>query len=113
MQLVPGKPRTEESVAGEYTIHVGLSGMEEFQIWRDGDKNQAIYPAVNAPPHAEVTQQLKGPDTKGSGKRWRIRGHTGEKVTITIEVADGNIRVSLASELGATQSFHSYCSAHT
>jgi len=106
MQGVPGKKQSVDTAAWEYTIRIGLSGREDFQIWRDGDKNQAIYPSKPVPERGAAVQ-VRGPDSRAGGRKWRVRGETGEKVTITVEVVNGNIRLSLLSQSGDVQSFYS------
>jgi polyketide synthase-associated protein len=84
---------TEE--AGLYTVSTrigALTGLEEFQIVRDKDESQVIYPARNNPIKTSVP--VKGPDENGGGKHWVARGPPGFKLEIELRVQGGNIQVS-------------------
>lgn len=75
---------------------IGPSGQEEFQIVRDRDWSQVIYPGTNHPIKTSVPVQ--GPDEKGNGKNWLVRGPPGFKLDVELCVKAGDIEVSLNIE---------------
>jgi len=80
----------------EYSGKIGVSGVEEFCLCRDGDATQLIYPGK---PHTSTTDvPVRGPDDLGSGKMWSIAGPVGELVKVRLEVNDGQIIVSSSSK---------------
>lgn len=74
---------------------IGMSGREEFQIVRDRDWNQAVYPA--APSTSRPGVPIRGPDAAGCGKNWLLVGDPGEVVRIRLRIADGEIAVTTSS----------------
>lgn len=86
-----------ESGVWQGSFHLGVSGEEEFQISRDGDRNQLIYPAQSGAVRTDVP--VRGPDSFGSKKHWLICGMPGEALTVTLEVDNGHLRVTVASEI--------------
>lgn len=79
------------------SFRLGVMGEEEFQISRDGDVNQLIYPAKSGT--VKTTVPVRGPDSFGKKKYWQIRGMPGEELTVTLEVSDGHLRVTVASDV--------------
>lgn len=92
MQLVPSKC---EDGTYETVVRIGLNGEEEFHFCRDRDKGQLIYPA--RPKAARCSISVRGPDEFGADKSWRIRGPTGDRVAIRLQVLNGALRVSAES----------------
>ncbi|CAE8688915.1 unnamed protein product [Polarella glacialis] len=78
----------------EAVVRIGREGFEEFQLQRDADELQAIYPAE--PGGLSHGVQLRGPDSSGEGKFWRIVGTVGDSFTIRLAVGR-SISVSIAS----------------
>merc|ERR1712032_1525474 len=80
----------------ECSVTIGAGEEERFQIMRDHDSGQKIYPAF---PDAESTDiPVCGVDNLEFGRSWRIYGRRGETVNLRLEVADGSICVRLRSE---------------
>merc|ERR1712232_254130 len=79
----------------ETTVRVGVTGVEEFQFLRDGDWTQVIYPAV--PKAMKTSIPVRGPDNKGDGKLWLLRGPIGEQVVIQLLVSEQHIVVTVSS----------------
>eukprot|EP00438_Fugacium_kawagutii_P018475 Skav222406 [mRNA] locus=scaffold4005:16686:20057:+ [translate_table: standard] len=84
------------------SFRLGVMGEEEFQISRDGDANQLIYPAQSGA--VKTTVPVRGPDSLGKKKYWQIRGMPGEELTVTLEVSDssdtpGHLRVLVSSDI--------------
>ncbi|CAK9064630.1 unnamed protein product, partial [Durusdinium trenchii] len=79
------------------SFRLGVTGEEEFQISRDGDINQLIYPAQSGA--VRTTVPVRGPDSLGCKKYWLIRGMPSEELTVTLEVVDGHLRVTVASDI--------------
>jgi len=81
----------------EGSFRLGVLGEEEFQLARDSDPNQRIYPATAGA--VRTTVPVRGPDSLGEGKCWIIRGLPNELITVRLEVADGHFRVAVESEV--------------
>jgi len=79
----------------EYKAKIGNLGEETFQLCRDSDDQQLIYPAWNGESSGDVP--VRGPDDLGLGKAWTVSGPVDEVVTVRLEVSDGSILVSIAS----------------
>jgi len=85
-----------DSSVWEYQGRIGVTGQEEFQLVRDGDLQQLIYPA--RPETSKTDVPVRGPDDLGGGKMWVVSGFVGELVKIRLEVNDGQIIVSTNSK---------------
>lgn len=73
------------------TFRIGQRGREEFQILRDGDRLQAIYPTF---PHATgAGEEACGPDEYGSGRHFQVKGTPEEEVELSLFVEDGQVIV--------------------
>jgi len=63
----------------EYTVKVGTSGSESFQILVDGRWHVRLYPnTANAGPESQDSRitgvsSLRGPDSQGHGRNWMIK----------------------------------------
>lgn len=86
----------DDDDAWEYTFKIGMSGEEEFQLCRDQDDMQLIYPSKPRTMKANVP--VRGPDEMGEGKHWLIRGQVEEQVRIRLQVDDGRFMVMVLSE---------------
>jgi len=86
----------DDDVIWECSFRIGPSGQEEFQLCRDRDEQQLIYPAK--PQGLRTSVPVRGPDELGAGKRWLIRGPVDEVVKIRAEIDDGKITVAVVSE---------------
>jgi len=75
------------------TFQLGFRGKEDFQLWRDFDPKQALYPAKHRCTSSSVP--VRGPDAFGKGKNWQVRGHPGDVVKIRLEIA-GRIRLTVS-----------------
>lgn len=80
----------------ESTLRIGAQGKERFQLLRDRDPNQAIYPAEHLLSQRGLL--CRGPDDLGQGKGFVVRGQPGESVTIRLEMDDGAATVTITSE---------------
>jgi len=85
-------PSADEPGLHSLSARIGTSGQEEFQIVRDRDWSQVIYPAKNNPIKTNVP--VRGPDENGSGKNWLVRGPPGFKVDIELRMHAGAIEVT-------------------
>jgi hypothetical protein len=79
----------------EATFVIGFRNFEEFQIVRDKDYEQVIYPAVNQTAKAGVP--VCGPDWKGKGKCWRVKGMMHQEVTVKLEFASGKPTITVVA----------------
>ncbi|CAJ1458008.1 unnamed protein product [Effrenium voratum] len=86
-------------------FRLGVTGEEEFQISRDGDLNQLIYPAQSGA--VKTTVPARGPDSLGREKFWMIRGMPGEKIEVLLEVVEGHVRVTVSSEVRGDKTWDS------
>eukprot|EP00408_Alexandrium_pacificum_P034129 CAMPEP_0171292010 /NCGR_PEP_ID=MMETSP0790-20130122/71941_1 /TAXON_ID=2925 /ORGANISM="Alexandrium catenella, Strain OF101" /LENGTH=1257 /DNA_ID=CAMNT_0011761739 /DNA_START=74 /DNA_END=3848 /DNA_ORIENTATION=- len=79
-----------------YSGKIGVSGQEEFQLARDADDMQLIYPA--RPQTTATNVAVRGPDDLGKGKMWQVTGAVGELVKLRLEVNDGQVIVSVTTK---------------
>jgi len=89
----------------EFQGKIGVSGREEFQLVRDNDAQQIIYPAVAACDRLDVP--VRGPDDLGEGKMWVVTGSVGEMVKIRVEANDGQVIVSASTRSGGEKVWES------
>nr|AQS99199.1 type I polyketide synthase [Gambierdiscus polynesiensis] len=87
--------KTDDGV-WEFLGKIGTTGQEEFQIFRDYDEQQCIYPG--RPRCVDTKVPVRGPDDMGRGKCWSINGPVGENVKVRLEVSDGQIIVAASSK---------------
>jgi len=76
----------------EVEVKIGLTGTEEFNFVRNGISTDVIYPAQHRALKPDVP--VRGPDHFGEKKYFGIVGDTGDRVTINLQVWDGNITVT-------------------
>jgi len=88
-----------------FEFRIGLSGHEEFNFMRDGDKYQVIYPAKNRSLTRDVP--VRGPDHFGTEKRWSVVGETGETVRVELQVHEGDITMTLNNSAQGVKAFRS------
>jgi len=71
------------------TFAIGQTGEEEFQIVRDRDLRQALYPAD---PMSLETTAVAGPDDDGSRSHcWRAKGNPFESVQVIVRISDEGV----------------------
>eukprot|EP00930_Biecheleria_cincta_P018480 TRINITY_DN14388_c3_g1_i2.p1 TRINITY_DN14388_c3_g1~~TRINITY_DN14388_c3_g1_i2.p1 ORF type:complete len:1233 (-),score=231.02 TRINITY_DN14388_c3_g1_i2:95-3766(-) len=92
-EMVPGK---DEEGLWLTSVRIGLSGQEEFQFARDGDWCQVIHPAGSRVRNTSV--RVQGPDNRGHGRNWLIRGRCNDLFTIQLRILDGEITVTTSAE---------------
>lgn len=81
--------------AWEGTFRIGASGRAEFQLLRDADQRQAIYPSQHrAKPSAAPA---RGPDDMGKGRHFFVSGRPGDDVQVHLTVVDAAITVVATS----------------
>merc|ERR1740123_1092289 len=85
----------------EAMIRIGSAGIEEFQVVRDGDKAQTVYPA-------EIPGELSGPDSLSNGRSWLVRGATGENVPVTLCIVDGRMTVTIRGGSSCEEIWQNY-----
>nr|AQS99243.1 type I polyketide synthase [Gambierdiscus polynesiensis] len=78
-------------------FQLGVTGTEQFQISRDGDLNQLIYPAQGEAMRTQVL--VRGPDEFGGAKRWLVRGPVGDVITVRLQIVDARISVTVSSKV--------------
>jgi len=91
----PMEPCAEDASLHQAVIRVGATGLEEFQIVRDGDWTQVLHPAV--PGASRTCIPVKGPDDEGQGKHWIVRGATGERLTVQLRLTEDETTVTMKS----------------
>jgi len=96
--------RGDEGGAWEGGFRIGSQGREEFQLLRDADWQQAIYPAK---PKAKAGVPARGPDGLGGGKYFTVHGPPGEAVQVRLTVLDAAVTVSCTSETKGTAQWRS------
>jgi len=72
---------------------IRYNNFEEFQIVRDKDFREVIYPSVAGTSKAGVPVQ--GPDWNGKGKCWRVNGKMHEEVAVRLQIAAGQASVTV------------------
>jgi len=87
----------DEEGVWEGAFKLGVTGTEQFQIARDGDIRQRIYPAKAETIRTQVP--IRGPDEFGGKKSWLVRGPTGDTVTVRLQIIDAKIHVTISSEI--------------
>ena len=87
------------------SFRLGVMGEEEFQISRDGDVNQLIYPAKSGT--VKTTVPVRGPDSLGKNKYWKICGMPGEQLSVILEVSNGHLRVTVSSDIRGDKTWES------
>eukprot|EP00405_Crypthecodinium_cohnii_P028585 CAMPEP_0206510492 /NCGR_PEP_ID=MMETSP0324_2-20121206/59684_2 /ASSEMBLY_ACC=CAM_ASM_000836 /TAXON_ID=2866 /ORGANISM="Crypthecodinium cohnii, Strain Seligo" /LENGTH=289 /DNA_ID=CAMNT_0054002005 /DNA_START=1 /DNA_END=867 /DNA_ORIENTATION=- len=90
-QLVSMAPSQDGGRGYLGRFRIGAAGEEEFQIIRDGDFDQTIYPAVERAIRASVP--VRGPDNLGGSKGWLVQGRSGDIVEVSVQVEDGLVIV--------------------
>jgi len=95
----------DEPNAWEFTVRIGTAKWEEFCFCRDGDIEQAIYPA------REKTQRMgtpiQGPDEYRRGRSWVIQGTACDLVKLKIKSAEGHMSVHVERETAETKVWES------
>nr|AQS99214.1 type I polyketide synthase [Gambierdiscus polynesiensis] len=76
-------------------VRIGMSGQELFQLVRDNDSKQVIYPAE--PLARKTCMRISGPDENVSNKHWLLQGPPGEVVAVHLVVLNGSMTVTTAS----------------
>lgn len=72
-------------------FQIGLFGQESFQIVRDKDRGQTIYPVTCDSSDEEV---VAGPDDGWEGRHFTAAGRHKEVIQVLLRVADGHIEVT-------------------
>jgi len=90
--------------AWEHKLRIGMTGMEWFRFARDKDDEQSIYPAVEG---TGENHPVCGPDNMCNEKCWRIKGASGERVTLRLQVVDAQVTVTVLSGSIGTRVMHS------
>eukprot|EP00931_Biecheleriopsis_adriatica_P076930 TRINITY_DN5058_c0_g1_i1.p1 TRINITY_DN5058_c0_g1~~TRINITY_DN5058_c0_g1_i1.p1 ORF type:complete len:1261 (+),score=269.89 TRINITY_DN5058_c0_g1_i1:124-3906(+) len=99
-------------------FRLGQRGREEFQIWKDADKHQAIYPAF--PRASGSIEEARGPDEFGSQRFFQVQGRPEEEVQLFLSICDGKVMVKTRTATKSTREWesirgwarHSYCLIH-
>lgn len=97
-QMVPMTKVHGKRNTFEYKTRIGISGQESFQISRDGDTDQLIYPAT--PSTSRLGVPVRGPDHLGTGSHWVVHGQQSGTLTIRLEVIDAHVTVTAISSSG-------------
>jgi len=99
-------------------VRIGGQGRADFQLVRDEDMQQVIYPAQHKATSSSVP--ARGPDDLGKGKHFQVRGDPGELATIRLSVVDSMVVVSATSSRGVVEwqsrsgwDRHDYCALGT
>jgi len=87
------------------SFEIGVTGEEDFQLVRDHDWQQTIYPADREA--SKTTVPVRGPDNLGHGKNWKVRGSPHEKVKLELQVTDGRVVLTLQSASNGTKVWES------
>nr|AQS99253.1 type I polyketide synthase [Gambierdiscus excentricus] len=77
----------------EGAFKVGYRFSEEFQIVRDADPKQAIYPCK--PKCMSTSLPLCGPDDQGKGKNWLVKGKQHQVITVRVKYVNAKAKVTV------------------
>jgi len=99
LKAVDGQPGVYET-----KIRIGYQRQEEFQIVRDKDRRQVLYPAASKTTDTSVP--IMGPDDEGDGMSWAVIGEYGRRVRLRLRIRDGDIRLSIDKN-GVVKTWHS------
>jgi len=80
---------------GKFIIR--YNNFEEFQIVRDKDFKQVIYPSV--PNTSKAGVPVYGPDWNGKGKYWCVRGKMHQEVIVRLQIVAGQAAVTVICPL--------------
>lgn len=83
----------------EFSATMPRSGEFEFQIVRDRDWGQTVYPAL--PRASKQHVPVAGPDDEGHGRNFLFRAVPGEVVRISLRILDGGDLAVTAQASGA------------
>jgi len=83
----------------ESIVKIGVRGEEKFQLGRDYDDQQCIYPSV-ANTENNPTAYACGPDDLGKGRSWVLRGVPGDSVKIRLETEEAKVVVKIIRQAG-------------
>uniref|UniRef100_A0A7S4SQG5 Ketosynthase family 3 (KS3) domain-containing protein n=1 Tax=Alexandrium monilatum TaxID=311494 RepID=A0A7S4SQG5_9DINO len=98
--------KLEDEDCYEGTFKISYTHMEEFQIVRDRDPKQVLYPSCARCRRAGVP--VMGPDGLGKGKNWLARGPQHQEVTVRIALVDGKASVSIWSQVMGERMWESW-----
>lgn len=84
---------SQESWQGVFRIPA--SGKAEFQLVRDGDRQQAIYPSQHG--SSRPSTPIRGPDDLGHGRHFSVRGQAGDDVNVRLTIVDGKATVGVTT----------------
>lgn len=90
----------------EGSFKVMWRGQEEFQIFRDADPNQAIYPSK--PQCSSTSFPVEGPDGEGKGKNFLVHAKQHVTVNVRATLVDGNIMVTAEAPSFGTKIWNSW-----
>lgn len=85
------------------SFRIGASGSEEFQIARDNDWRQIIYPA--RPQTLRTGVPVRGPDHLHGGKAWLVQGRSNDLVTVRLGVQDAHMELAVVRNLPDAAAF--------
>nr|AQS99222.1 type I polyketide synthase [Gambierdiscus excentricus] len=79
----------------EGSFMIGFRFQEEFQIVRDADSQQCYYPSVAK--CKKVGVPVLGPDGRGKGKNWLVKGPQHQIVIVRLSIDGGMAKVTIRS----------------
>ncbi|CAE8600992.1 unnamed protein product [Polarella glacialis] len=92
----------------EGAFRIGPKGHEEFQFLRDGDLQQAVYPAMpkaasgnDSASWTTLASLARGPDELGKNRHFLVQGVPGEQVRLRLSVVDAEVLVTATSAASA------------
>jgi len=91
--LADMRPVDGEDGSWEIACKIGATGEELFQVVRDRDRRQVIYPTQTTA--SALTVPVRGPDHNNKGKYWVLQGRAGDESTIRVKVVEGDIVVTI------------------
>mmetsp|Transcript_143319 Transcript_143319/g.458023 ORF Transcript_143319/g.458023 Transcript_143319/m.458023 type:complete len:1259 (+) Transcript_143319:260-4036(+) len=77
----------------EMAFSIGPGGSERFQLVRDRDPGQLIYPS----PSLDDAFRMSGPDTHGKNRYWTVAGREAERVSVQFCIKDAQMMLTMRS----------------
>jgi len=99
-------PSDEEPGLHRASFVLGRAGFENFQLVRDADWTQLIYPGMANPTSSNIFAM--GPDEFGGSLKFASSGNSQDEVEVQLSVVDGRVTVKTISTSGNEQMWDSF-----
>mmetsp|Transcript_43448 Transcript_43448/g.75266 ORF Transcript_43448/g.75266 Transcript_43448/m.75266 type:complete len:364 (-) Transcript_43448:42-1133(-) len=90
-------PNPTDPTRWEGSFKVNERGECLFQLVRDHDNQQLIYPSK--PDTTSTDVPVRGPDAWGAGKYWKVEGAADDIIQVQLEINDGSVEVTIGLQV--------------